>query len=341
MPNIACPRCSKLMPTDTAFCRRCGYELRSIPAHQQTPGNVRATRVEPQTPAVERTGRPTTVWVTVLVLVIGMGAAFVLRWSRFSHRDGESQSAERPAGMPGVPWRGPPTVIEQTRPPLPPLPPFTRHLPADLPPAGSVPAELDHRGQLLTQSRYGGEKLSGAIFAGAHMLQVTFEKADLRNADFRGAELLQSTLAGADLDGAKFDGARFSQSYLTSIDTAAVDGKTRVRNGIVEPVPPPPLPARNVNRASFRAARFEGTDFEGMDLAGADFSGAEFQSGSFRNTDLRGANLRDTRQRGSNFLGAKLNGADLCGADLTGARNLTDEQLATAKTDENTRRPRR
>lgn len=336
MPAHACPRCSKTVPAGSAYCRRCGQALRP-PARRTPLSEPFRTDGASRAGLAERPGGQKFVLILAVMAVIGIAGAIGLGLSRAKSTANTFHPVARSPDTPD-PSRAPAAA---PLPPLPSLPPFRRHLPPDLPSKADVPAHLDFRGQLLTQSRYDAERLSGAIFAGAHLVQVTFEKADVRGADFRGAEFLQTTLAGADVEGAKFDGASFSQSRFTSIDTAAVAGQTRVRAGITEPIPPPPLPARNAGRASYRNARFGGTNFDGMDLAGGDFRGALFDGGGFCNADLRGADLRDSRHRMNDFREARLDRADLRGADLTSARNLTDAQLATARTDETTRRPRR
>ena len=336
METTLCPRCSKAMPGGATFCRRCGQSLRSVGLRSElvyTP--VGAGGPPPGGPG--RRG-PTAALVVAVMCGVGVSVLMGVLWSSPSRT-----FSSRP--IPAVRVQPVPSAslppAKPSLPPLPSLPAWMRHLPDDLPPKGSLPEGRDFRGQLLSQNRFGQERLAAAVFAGAQLSQVSFEKADLRGADFRGAEFSQCTLAGADIGGARFDGASFSQSYLTSIDVMAVAGKTRTRNGVVEPVPPPPLPARNAGKASFRNVRFGHTDFERMDLAGADFRGAEFSGGRFTDADLRGADLRDTRHNTTDFKGANLDDADLRGADLTSARNLSDAQLAVARTDETTRRPRR
>ena len=337
MLTVSCPRCSKRMPIRSTYCRRCGLQLASAesasPQVPSTgPGHSSATSTSP----VDRSVKIVIAAAVLVAIGLVAGLAVLRTHSRSSVAESEHVAQAKSEEHTLAHERN----AVDSQPPLPPLPGFSRHLPDDLPPAGTIPADRDFRGQMLTQVRHIEAPLRGAIFAGTHLLQATFEKAELRGADFRGADFLQTTLAGADLEGARFDGARFSQSYLVSVDTSAVSGRTQVRNGITEPVPPPPLPARNAGRASFRGTRFDGMNFDAMDLSGGDFRGASFDGGNFRDADLRRADLRDTRHRLNDFRGAKLDGADLRGADLTSARNLTPAQLATAVTDDTTRLPR-
>lgn len=330
MLSVKCPRCSQPMPRLSTFCRRCGLKLDSPDAATTAPPDRRPATV-PDTSSSDLPVKLIFGGIALAAFVLVAVMAFFLVRSP-SPRYVTPSVASNKVTTPTPPAR-------PTLPPLPPLPPFSRHLPNDLPAKGSIPADRDLRGQMLTQNRYLEEDMSGAIFAGAYLLQATFEKANLQNADFRGAEFLQTTLAGADLYGAKFDGASFSQSQFTSIDTSAVAGQTRVVNGIVEPVPAPPLPARNAGKASYRKTRFNGVNFDGMDLSGGDFEGASFAGGSLRDADLRGANLRDARFSVNDFGGARLDGADLRGADLSSVRNLKREQVRYAQTDSTTRLP--
>ena len=333
MDTVACPRCSKALPRGTSYCRRCGARI--APAAAST--------IESPAPAgPEPRGRRFVLSVIAGALFAAVAVGMLVGVMRSLRRPSSASPAAtkmeiRPTYVPPVPM-SPGPQFPTPRPPLPELPAWERHLPPDLPPQEASSA--DYRGQLLTQGRFLSMPLSDAIFAGAHLLQASFERADLDGADFRGADLSQANLAGADLDGARFDGAKLHQTHLVSLDTAAVAGRTRVRNGVTEPVPAPPLLAKNAGKASFRSARFSQVSLEGLDLVGADFGGAEFSGVEFRNADLRNANLRDTRHRLTDFEGAKLDGADLRGADLYSARNLTAEQLASARTDATTRRPR-
>lgn len=326
MAQVAvCPVCSKRLPANATFCRRCGHRVHAPP---RPTGQA---RVQPAA------GGGRIFFVIVAVVVLSLVAGVLLRvLNRATARTAELSSV--PIFTPP-----PPPLAIPTTPPLPPLPPlpnWERHLPRDLPPVDEANKRLDFRGRLLNQSRFIGESLDDAVFAGAELSQVSFEKADLRGADFRGAYLLQTNLGGADLAGAKFDEAFLSQSYLDTLDTGAVNGQTRVRNGITEPVPPPVLRARNAWQASFVRTRFQQSSLAGLNLSGADFHEASFHSVNLTNADLRNANLRGTRHSGTDFQGARLEGADLRGADLTFVSNLTAAQLRYARTDSSTRLPR-
>ena len=70
------------------------------------------------------------------------------------------------------------------------------------------------------------------------------------------------------------------------------------------------------------------------DLYRADLSEANLSEANLIEANLEGANLE-----GANFYRADLTGADLTGVDLREAKNLTQEQIDSAITDEDTKLP--
>ncbi len=252
--TIRCPRCRKDLPAGTSFCRRCGAELPGAwpePSPQAGHGHI-PSHHRPDGPRGSGDGA----WRVLLaaaVLALGFALALAL-WVTRRSRGPHVATARQTAPVlvsPLIPRRAPMSVTPLRLPLLPPLTAWHRHLPADLPPADGGP---DYRGQILPQGRFGSLPLSDVIFAGADLLQSDFERADVDGADFRGADLSQADFGGADLAGAKFDEARVHQTQFVGADTAAVAGSTEVRDGIVEPVPPPRLTAKHVGQASFRMA---------------------------------------------------------------------------------------
>ena len=102
--------------------------------------------------------------------------------------------------------------------------------------------------------------------------------------------------------------------------------------------------------AHLRLADLHGAVFAGAELREAHLEGADLQDAYLGGeADLRGAHLKEASLRGAIFTGedhsgadlrgADLRGADLRGADLRGVRNLTQEQLESARGDEETRLP--
>ena len=343
MAVTACPRCARPMPATATFCRRCGMRIStaapSAPALPRAPipfartfEVARAAALSP----IRRFSRAQVIGLVTLLAVVLVSIVWFVVWSVSRPLAGVATS--RGPVVPFAPPVSPPPARAKQL-PLPSLPQWTRHIPAEARAKSANAVGLDMRGQYLTQPRFEDGSLNDATFAGAYLIQGDFEKRELRRADFRGAELSQCRFAGADLAGARFDEAYLHQCGFVSVDTAAVDGRMRNRDGIIEPMPPPPLLAKNLATASFRQARFSQVSLERLDLSKVDFSDASFQGVNFANADLRGADLHGSRHQYSDFTGANLEGADLRGADLSSARNLTAYQLLTARTDEKTRRP--
>lgn len=79
------------------------------------------------------------------------------------------------------------------------------------------------------------------------------------------------------------------------------------------------VPALDVHGAFIRRTNLSNTKLRGADLSRADASGALFKNADFKDARLVGTILR--------------------GADLTGAINLTEDQLRSAVTDQQTRLP--
>ena len=75
-------------------------------------------------------------------------------------------------------------------------------------------------------------------------------------------------------------------------------------------------------------------DVRGAFIRRTDFSGASLRRADLSHADATGALFRD-----ADFEGARLIGTILRGADLTGAKNVTEEQLADAVIDSETRLP--
>ena len=135
-------------------------------------------------------------------------------------------------------------------------------------------------------------------------------KTNLRNADLRGADLKNEDLTGANLRGAILTGAELQDTQLYKAlyneETIFPEDFDVAATGAYKIAP----------EANLRSA----------DLTGADLRGAEL-----RNANLNGADLRVTDLRNANLNGADLSGADLSGANLIGAKNLTPEQVKSAK----------
>ena len=86
------------------------------------------------------------------------------------------------------------------------------------------------------------------------------------------------------------------------------------------------LSKSDLDGSRFHRADLSRSRFDGSSMTACDFRGAKLQGASFG-----GATLCDSR-----FAGADLTLADLRGANLRGAREMTAEQLVSARTDDRT-----
>ena len=87
-------------------------------------------------------------------------------------------------------------------------------------------------------------------------------------------------------------------------------------------------------KPDLRIANLSGATLSGADLKWADLSGANLDEADLYRADLSGANLE-----GANLYRTDLTGADLTGANLREAKNLTQKQIDSAITDEDTKLP--
>lgn len=100
----------------------------------------------------------------------------------------------------------------------------------------------------------------------------------------------------------------------------------------------------SLNRADLNGANLFGADLAGADLAGAsllgaDLFGADLSRANIRGATLRGADLSEANFHRANLLGADLSQTKLFRADLSQAIGLIQEQIDSAKGEENTKLP--
>ncbi len=110
------------------------------------------------------------------------------------------------------------------------------------------------------------------------------------------------------------------------------------------------LSGANFHEAKFFQTKLIRANFQKTDLGGADLAQANLQEAVLRdanlvgaflnNADLLKADLRGANLSYANLSNANLRGTNLCGSDLTGAK-ISDDQLAMARTNWKTVRPRR
>ncbi|MBE3558279.1 MAG: pentapeptide repeat-containing protein [Ktedonobacteraceae bacterium] len=86
------------------------------------------------------------------------------------------------------------------------------------------------------------------------------------------------------------------------------------------------LRGANLRNLYLTEISFFGADLRGADARGANLTYSDHAYANFSNANLAGADMH-----ASDFKNANLSGADLTGVDLHDARNLSQEQLARAK----------
>ena len=96
-------------------------------------------------------------------------------------------------------------------------------------------------------------------------------------------------------------------------------------------------------------ARLLDCDFTGVEASGLRCSQSDCGKSEFAESNLTGADFREANLQGARFFrtklenvrfgGAKIFGADFRGSDMQGARDLTQEQLCMARTDDKTLLP--
>ncbi len=148
-------------------------------------------------------------------------------------------------------------------------------------------------------------------FASLDLTKASLASATLAGVVLSRAKLVETDFCQANLVGASFQGAIMTQAKL---------------NGA------------NLSQAKMQRAILTKADLGGACLAQADLREATLQFAYMSKSDLSGANLSGANLKGAYLSLANLRGANLCGADLKGAK-VTDEQLATAKTNWSTIRP--
>ena len=189
--------------------------------------------------------------------------------------------------------------------------------------------------------------LEGVELQNANLSSINFSGANLENVDFCKVNLSNSNLSGVNFTKAKLFCANFNDADLSGIpnydhEMVCVEfGSARLYG------------------ATFINAKLSNVNFYCAHLQGTNFSNARlFNVYSFKTAYLGGREINDILFTGANFTSARLygdlrntnfadadlnqtniNSADLSGADLSKCKNLTQEQLDSAHTDNNTKLP--
>jgi uncharacterized protein YjbI with pentapeptide repeats len=156
----------------------------------------------------------------------------------------------------------------------------------------------------LKGSNFSQSALMRCNFYKANIAKTDFSNANLEEADLREADIRDSRLVWADMQKADFTGANLDWARLTRAD---------LTNAIL----------RNAN-------------LNMVDAREAILVNAQAQNAIFTSALLNEADCQGTDFTGADFRDAVLDDAQLQGANLTGAKNLTAEQIKSAKIDKDT-----
>jgi uncharacterized protein YjbI with pentapeptide repeats len=181
---------------------------------------------------------------------------------------------------------------------------------------------------------------------------VTLQDADLREADLHGANLIvrMHERGGEENEG----GEGNERTVPRRADVRRANSEVRERSAFLD-LPGVSLRGADLRKANLRGAKLKWADLFGANLAAADLTKARLGQVDLRQADMTGACLREADLGGAilkraifcnaNLRCAKFGdadlektefaGADLSGADLKHVKNLTQEQLESARGDEN------
>ena len=167
-----------------------------------------------------------------------------------------------------------------------------------------------HRVWAIINQQASGKTLRGANLSDANLRNANLKDADLGNAKLRNSNLEDAKLGGANLSNADLSNANLSGAFLYNA---------------------------KLSNAKLISASLESVKLSSADLSDADFRNASIRYADFSDAKLNDADLRNTELFGTRFNNADLNGTKFKSADLgyatdfTGAKNLTVEQVKSAK----------
>ena len=164
---------------------------------------------------------------------------------------------------------------------------------------GDIKSILASHKEWLTS---GGKKGMRANLSGADLNLASLAGADLRASNLSEANLRRANLSGANLSEARLRSAFLNGAELTMANLFVAD----------------------LDEAKLIRATLVGANLLEAGLVGADLRGADLTDANLTGADLSGTNLN----------GAKLRKTNLCESNLYGATGMTEEQLASAKTNE-------
>lgn len=203
----------------------------------------------------------------------------------------------------------------------------------------------DLNGAVLSRTDLSDSDLSGAKLYNANLRGASLSRADLSDTDLSDANLSFTNLSNADLSRAKLYDANLSSANLNhaKLDDAEINDQTElddkwrrvwkiVNEGAMN---------QNLSYTDLSSADLGGSGFSSATLSGVDLSNTNLLNANLFNADLRDANLSDAKLFNAELSGANLSDANLSNADLhfanllnvnlRDAKNLTVEQVKSAR----------
>jgi uncharacterized protein YjbI with pentapeptide repeats len=164
---------------------------------------------------------------------------------------------------------------------------------------GRIRRTVDLRGVDLRRQDLAARDLTGFDLSGANLSEMHLPQVRLCGARLERANLSRSMLAGA----------RLSRAWMYLVDLQGAD----------------------LQSAALDSAMLWDTSLRGVFLLNADLRQADLRNASLGCIDLSAPDPRCTSAENANFAGTNLANADIANTDFSNARNLTCEQVRSAR----------
>ncbi|MDJ0675640.1 MAG: pentapeptide repeat-containing protein [Calothrix sp. MO_167.B42] len=191
--------------------------------------------------------------------------------------------------------------------------------------------------------------LNGAYLSGAYLRDVEFRGGDLSGGDLRGVNLSGGDLSGGDLRDADLRGgdlrdaelsrADFSCAYLSHADLRSAElSHSHLRGAYLKSadlshayLSHADLEGANLSHTYLSYAYLSHANLSGANFMSADLSYADLMSADLSYADLMSADLSCADLSHADLSHANLMSADLSHVDLRGAKELTLQQVKSAR----------
>jgi BTB/POZ domain-containing protein KCTD9 len=192
----------------------------------------------------------------------------------------------------------------------------------DVPRANLSRADLN--GADLSRADLNGADLSRADLNGANLSKADLNRANLSLANLNLANLMWVNLWWANLSGAELNRANLRWAKLSgaNLSRAKLSGANLSRAK---------LSGANLSGANLSGANLSRAKLSGANLSRANLSGANLSGAKFGGTNLSRANLNRANLSGANLSGANLSRANLSGANLSRVKNVSPQQIQSAR----------